>query len=316
MIRQIQALWVALVFMRQPAVWRPLSEHSSPIEAGRACVRAFQEQWNDIAERARSLRALTEHPSVAGFVGDGIDGRILTRWARELSLAIECQNENIARLLDEPRPGDRLQQDDKPDRPDDGGDGETATDAVDVIEAILTAPEHVLAMLHQVFGDGKSNLVATLVFLEPGLAETDAPLAQELVDGLFIRAVSDAVLRLAQHCGTRISPSAIEQASEKAQKTLRGLAERAGVVQEPLADESTPVMKRKPGPDAADAAVAPPASAESNAEPRAEADDEPRAEASDEPRPEAAEPRPEADDEPRSEASDEPRAEPSPEAGT
>ena len=42
------------------AASRPLSTHDGPFEAGRACMRAFQLNRNDIADRARSLRALTD----------------------------------------------------------------------------------------------------------------------------------------------------------------------------------------------------------------------------------------------------------------
>ena len=42
------------------AASRPLSTHDGPFEAGRACMRAFQLNWNDTVERARSLRALND----------------------------------------------------------------------------------------------------------------------------------------------------------------------------------------------------------------------------------------------------------------
>ena len=42
------------------AAWRPLSRHDGPLEVQRACMRAFQANRNDIADRTRSLRSRTD----------------------------------------------------------------------------------------------------------------------------------------------------------------------------------------------------------------------------------------------------------------
>ena len=42
------------------AAWRPLSRHDGPLEVQRACMRAFQANRNDIADRTRSLHSRTD----------------------------------------------------------------------------------------------------------------------------------------------------------------------------------------------------------------------------------------------------------------
>ena len=88
------------------------------------------------------------------------------------------------------------------------------------------------------------NKVVSLMFLEPRLSDAPGPLPQDIADDLFVRAVRSAVTRVHQHQGTLISESAIERAAYVASQTLRELTARAGVVQEPIEDESTPIMQR------------------------------------------------------------------------
>lgn len=401
----VRQLWVALMFVRQLAVWRPLSTHDSPLAAGRACLQAFQANWRDIDDRARHMRALAEHPEVADFEGDGIDGTMLAKWARGLSRAIESQNEIVARLLDEPHADDKLELDGEPFKPDvgqppddtddtlvadgvlkllaafhsaseravgtlcrvldtspnglalqllpliaslarvdralvrawrkslpvfmreayrlrasyaaieeqpvgtylefcaqaiaDGPDVEATalrllarckpeTDAwpeylngllekaqgldasredgvlyfgdnrTDIdIEAARSAQglAHVIAEYLRQTGDGASSMVATLIFLSPELAALDGPLPTEAADELFTRAVVNAVQRLHEHYGTLISVAGIERATHAAHRTLRELAERDGVVLEPIGDNETPTMTRSTGSDDADKAA-------------------------------------------------------------
>lgn len=398
-------LWVALMFARQLAVWRPLSTHDSPLAAGRACTEAFQASWRDIADRARHMRALAEHPEVADFKGEGIDGAMLARWARSLSRAIEFQNEIVARLLDEPHADDKVELDGEPykldaaPRPDETEDTLVAEGALTLLVAIHSAPEHAVAALCRVLeisptglplellplvaslaradgalskawrkslpafmreayrlrasraaieeqpvgsyrsfcaqvladspesesiafrllarrkpetvawpdylnslldmaqdlekgrdegilyfgdnrsdttdieairtaqglahviaeylgrtGDRESSMVATLIFLSEELVAIDGPLPPEAADELFTQAVVSAVQRINEHHGTLISIAGIERASHAAHQTLRELAERDGVVLQPIGDHETPTMTRPRASD--DASVA------------------------------------------------------------
>lgn len=91
------------------------------------------------------------------------------------------------------------------------------------------------------------------MFLEPRFAEADGPLPQEIADDLYIRAVRSSVQRIHQHRDTLISEAAIDRAVDEARDVWRELAARAGVVQEPIEDASTPVQPRgDSGTDVAD----------------------------------------------------------------
>ena len=75
--RPARDIWVALMFILELGTWRPLSAHDTPLQAGRACVRAFHHAWHDIHEQARKLLAFTERPDVVAFASKSGDGQML-----------------------------------------------------------------------------------------------------------------------------------------------------------------------------------------------------------------------------------------------
>lgn len=168
-----RTIWLALMFVAQLGRWRPISRHETEIDAAFACVQAFQPIWLDILDKARVLRALIQHPEIASFAGEAIGGEMLARHADALCKAIDTQDLNVARLLDEPNPDDNL--DEQIDEFVASVSDDITPPVIDetvlrILDAIQIAPETVVDMLVRVHETTPNQLMLTLLQLVPDMA--------------------------------------------------------------------------------------------------------------------------------------------------
>lgn len=246
-----RALYVALMFARQLAEWRPVGEYTQPMEAARACVRAFHKHWREIGKQARILRVLTEHRALEDFFDDGIDGRMLADAARSLSAAIAVQNENVARLLDAPTPEDAIRIHGTRYQvnpvthvmemaPDDISAGNTADRLF--VQAIHAAMSSAQAQSGDaITRTGIDNALLYLLMAHPADEQPDASDTSQRADRLFGRIMASALYRVHQRTGQVVSQRGIDMAARFVSGVREAISGQDGVVVDAIEDASTPL---------------------------------------------------------------------------
>jgi len=256
-----RALYVALMFARQLAEWRPVGEYENPMDAARACVRAFGDHWQAIATHAETLRAMAEHPALEEFHADGIDGPALARAVLALLEAIDVQNENVARMLDTPTPDDAIRIHGTRYRVNPAtGEMEMAPESygpiidadryfIDTLRtAIDEAPERTG---HPVTRRGFDTALLLILAFHPADFDPDALYIagdSRAADRLFERIMASAIYRVHQRTREFVSLEGIERAATFARGVREAIARQDGrpdgVVLDVIEDGPTPRAER------------------------------------------------------------------------
>jgi hypothetical protein len=101
---------VALYMTRRP-VWESLPWfHAGELAAARACARALESRYSDIALQARILRVLCEHPEFE-FEFAGIDADTVRAQAQAVDELLQAQVLNVRHLVERPGPEDIVRVD-------------------------------------------------------------------------------------------------------------------------------------------------------------------------------------------------------------
>lgn len=246
-----RALYVALMFARQLAEWRTVGEYESPMDAARACVSVFFDHWQAIAEQARIMRALAEHPALEEFSGDGIDGPMLASAARALCAAIEAQNDNVARLLDSPAVDDVVRIHgtlyrvnpitEEFEMAPDSEEPATPADRV-----LLRAIRDAVSIAREKTGQGITRhgfdvALLMLLLMHPADEQPDSLTSTDVADRLFERIMTSAIYRVHQRTGAVVSQQGIDNALRLAAGVCGAIRTKDGIVADEIHDASTPV---------------------------------------------------------------------------
>ncbi len=104
-------MYFALCFNRERNAWVPVEKYQysyfDALDAAKICTRILKSWYADVAEKARLIRLLSEHPDF-DFYGDSIDASMVQRHIHELHRCIEFGGDDILRLLDGPNDNDRI----------------------------------------------------------------------------------------------------------------------------------------------------------------------------------------------------------------
>lgn len=84
-----------------------LPRYIRSIDAAVDCWQRFRDKYREMVQAARLLRVMCEHPDF-GFEGDAISSDLVRDQARTLSRAMSLEEEEVERLLDEPRSDDEV----------------------------------------------------------------------------------------------------------------------------------------------------------------------------------------------------------------